>query len=69
MLLRVGKVEPVSSTKDSTKKQHDPYQFWRSNIAKQNAKKQSQPAMSFHDILTISVEGREAARKLDESKK
>lgn len=69
MPLRVGKVEPISSTKSSTQKQYDPYRFWRAQIAKQTAEKQSQPARSFHDVLTISAEGREIARKLTESKK
>lgn len=69
MSLRVGRVEPVCSTKSSTQKQYDPLRFWRAQLAKQNAEKQSQPAKSFYDVLTISVEGREAARKLSEAKK
>lgn len=69
MPLRVGKVEPVSSTKSSTQKQYDPYRFLRAQIAKRNAEKQSQPARTFHDVLIISAESREKARKLAESKK
>ena len=65
MSFRMKKFEPVSSFKNSTEKQRDPYQLWRAKIAQQESEKTTQHKKSFRDIFISTVETNQSSKKED----